>query len=309
MKLSERAIAEMEAADQGLMQDRIHKEANSRKREVYWIGFLEGALASRRIEDGEEGALLAEAEKFADFFDDPDAIDLAEDLKARCFSGEADLIDQLKAIIADKRAVVKESAPYGETDTLNEFLGYAAGIVCDGRVLESEARAILRRFRSDQTLMAAKVFHNLRRAVEVAMDDDALTPEESEDVREWIARLVGDGFIDTGVPNIGNTAKPDAPITDPSELHFEGACFVLTGPMRMGPRAFITSEIERLGGEVRKTVSKKVDYVVISSNASKDWKTTHFGTKIERAQGLIAEGHQIRFVSEYALEKAATQVA
>ena len=67
--------------------DRIQKGANDRKREVYWIGFLEGALSSHAIEPDEEAAILAEADKFAEFFDDPDASDLAEDIRARCFSG------------------------------------------------------------------------------------------------------------------------------------------------------------------------------------------------------------------------------
>ena len=49
---------------------------------LYWIGFLDGALSSGHIETGEGDALVAEATKFAEFFNDPDASDLAEDIRA-----------------------------------------------------------------------------------------------------------------------------------------------------------------------------------------------------------------------------------
>jgi NAD-dependent DNA ligase len=88
------------------------------------------------------------------------------------------------------------------------------------------------------------------------------------------------------------------------ECGLKGACVVLTGPMRMGTRDFIIAEIEGCGGEVGKTTTRKTDYVVVSSTASKNWRTTHFGTKIERAKELIVEGYKLRFVTETALEAA-----
>ena len=284
--------------------DRIQKGANDRKREVYWIGFLEGALSSHAIEPGEEAAILAEAEKFAEFFEDPDASDLAEDIRARCFSGQNDLMAALEDVIADKRDEVQAAAPYSERDEVNEFLGFCAGIVCDGLILPDEADAILTRIRSSDTLTSSPVYRDLWRATEAAMADRVLSADEAEEIRQWIALLVGDGYVDTGVPNIGNTAQLDEPISDSALIEFKGKCFVLTGPMRMGTRSFIIQEIERCGGEVGKTVVRRTDYVVVSSTASKNWRTTHFGTKIERAKELIVEGYKLRFVAEHALEKA-----
>ncbi|MHA7874265.1 BRCT domain-containing protein [Roseivivax sp.] len=282
----------------------FNKSANDRKRVVYWIGFLDGALSSRGIEDGEEDALLAEAGKFAEFFNDPDASDLAEDIRARCFSSEDDLMAQLKQVIEDKRATLGAGRTSAETDVLNEFLGFCAGIVCDGRVLETEVRAIRWRFKSSDILMHAAPFASLKAAVEAALEDDILSEEESEEIREWIALLVGDGFIDTGIPHIGTVAKLDEPITDPDDIALSGSVFVLTGPMRMGPRSYIISEIEKVGGICAPRTTTRTDYVVISSTASRHWRTTHFGTKIERAFELIEKGEKLRFVSEVALQKA-----
>lgn len=308
MKLSDQAMskfstpASLPKTDADI--DRIQKNANDRKREVYWIGFLEGALSSNRIEPGEEEAILAEADKFVEFFEDPDASDLAEDIRARCFSGQNDLMAALEDVISDKRKEIQAEAPYDERDEANEFLGFCAGVVCDGLILPKEADAILARIRASDILTSSPVYRDLWRATEAAMADRVLSEDEAEEIRQWIALLVGGGYVDTGVPNIGNTAQLDEPISDPALIEFEDKCFVLTGPMRMGTRNFIIEEIERCGGQVGKTVARRTDYVVVSSNASKNWRTTHFGTKIERAKELIVEGYKLRFVTENALEKA-----
>jgi NAD-dependent DNA ligase len=302
MSLSDRAQPRVIAP--AVDVDQLQKGANDRKREVYWIGFLQGALSSNRIESGEEDAILAEADKFVEFFEDPDAADLAEDIRARCFSGQNDFMTALENVIKEKRGEIQAAAPYSERDEVNEFLGFCAGIVCDGLILKAEAEAMLSRFHDSMVLSSSVVFRDLWRALEAALADKILTEEESKEVRAWIALLVGDGYVDTGIPNIGNTAELDEPIRDVAQIKLKGACVVLTGPMRMGTRDFIISEIEGCGGEVGKTTTRKTDYVVVSSTASKNWRTTHFGTKIERAKELIVEGYKLRFVTEAALEAA-----
>lgn len=43
---------------------RIHAKSNRRKAETYWLGFLEGVLASESIESLEVASIRAEAEQF-----------------------------------------------------------------------------------------------------------------------------------------------------------------------------------------------------------------------------------------------------
>lgn len=303
MKLSEKALAHILDRESEEKTNVFRKQANDRKRNIYWIGFLDGALASGRIEIGEEESIIIEAEKFQEFFEDADASDLAEDIRARCFESEVDLMNQLKSVIFNKRSQILADAEFTETDEMNEFLGFCSGVVCDGKVLEREVAAILSKFRSSNVLMHSVAFSDLRRAVEHSMADKVLTEDEAEDVRDWIARLVGDGFIDTGLPSIGNVARLDDLITNPTEILINGSHFVLTGPMKLGPRGFIKAEIERLGGIFDARTTLATDYVVVSSNASRHWRTTHFGTKIERAKEIINEGGKLRFVSEDALAK------
>lgn len=303
MTLSEQAMSRIRQREEEEAHDAFNRGANRRKRSVYWVGFLEGALASTRIEDGELDALRAEAARFVSFFDDPDAADVLADIDAHCFSDEADMMDRVRTVAEAKREELLTARPYSDVDEMNEFLGFCAGIVCDGRILQREVEAILRRFRTSFVLLEVAPFEPLRQAVEAALADKVLTEEEAEDLREWIARIVSDGYADTGVPNIGNVAMLHEPITDPGRIDLDGARVVLTGPMRMGPRRMIEAAIADAGGIPDPRVTWKTDYVVVSSNASRHWRTTHFGTKIERARELIQQGCNVRFVSEVALEK------
>lgn len=80
------------------------------------------------------------------------------------------------------------------------------------------------------------------------MADCVLSDDEAEEIRQWIALWVGDGYVDPGIPNIGTTAQLGEPLSDPVLIASEIRCLVLTGPMRMGTRAFITKGTERCGG-------------------------------------------------------------
>lgn len=287
--------------------DCFDKAARDRKRDVYWVGFLAGALASGRIETGEEAAILAEAAAFARFFDDSDASDLAQDLRGGCFSDHDDVVQAIEDIIAAKRAALDLVAPRSDLDDVNEFLGFCAGVICDSQILQAEAEVMLDRLRKTGALTSSVVFADLWRALEAALADRHLTQEESDEIRDWISLLVGNGFGETGIANIGAVAQLDTPITDPDEVMIEGNTFVLTGPMRLGPRSFIVAEISRCGGTVAAAVSRKTRFVVISAAASKHWRSSHFGTKIEAAKTLIAQGYPLRFVTETALARAIRQ--
>jgi NAD-dependent DNA ligase len=202
-------------------------------------------------------------------------------------------MDQLRNIVAEKRKILVAASPYSEKDELNEFLGFCGGIICDGKILQAEVEAIRDRFRASDVLVASVPFAQLRRAVEAVLADHVVTEAEAREIEEWIAHLVGSGYMDTEMPNIGQVAILDAPITDPKEIRLSGSTFVLTGPMVMGPRSYIVEEIARVGGKYANTTTRGTDYVVVSSTASKNWRTTSFGTKIERAKELIEDGYKL----------------
>ena len=302
--LSEQALARIEQWREDQAYDHFNRTATTRKRGFYWLGFLEGVAASDGIEEGEFEALVAEAREVDDFFGDAGGSRVTDMLAEALEDAGGDLMTAISIQCEALRDSLDDPEHAAEKDVINTFLGFCAGIICDGRITSREARKIHARFHSDPTLAEAPIFAHLRWAVEKALADAALDEEEAEEIREGIAELVTDGHADTGVASIGGVLSPTDPITDAGDVAIEGKVFVLTGKMSMGPRSLIGEEIARRGGTLKDTVTDETDYVVVSSTASRHWKTTHYGTKIEAALKKIEAGHAMRFVAEHALASA-----
>ena len=304
MSISSKAIALTSEAQLEARLDVFNRVKNSAKISRYWVGFLEGILSSNEIEPGEEAALLAESEAVAAIYSDADVADLREDIETGCFASTDDLTRQLRDVVACKRSVLCSEVGSSELDELNEFLGFCAGVVCDGVVLPVEINAILSRLNDSYLLTDHVLLSELRMAVWRAAERVTPTDADIEGIQTCIADLVGDGHGVTGICNIGSVAGFPGQIVNAKEVRLNGSIFVLTGRMRMGSRAEVVSAIERAGGSCGASTTRRTDYIVVSSEASRHWICTHFGRKIERALELIDEGLKFRFVSEVALEAA-----
>ncbi len=304
MKLSQKAASQIDDAKFEQKLSRIHKKPNRRKLGFYWIGFLQGVLASSRIEKGEDIAIYEEAKRFSKIIKEPNIDDLLEDIEDNCFDSERDLIDSLNFIIEEKRKDLLSEEAASEREYVSEFLGFCAGIICDGKVLRSEVIAIHQRFSNSEILSEFKILESLRNSVTNSLHSTFAKQNQYSDIQEWIGELVGNGYHDTGVPNLGNVTQIKHAFTNPKAISFYGKTFVLTGTMTFGTRTIVQDMIKEKGGTCAKTVSNKTDFVVVASAPSEHWLTTHFGTKIKKAHDLISKGSDLKIVTEYALEKA-----
>lgn len=283
---------------------RIHYHSNKRKVEIYWLGFLQGVRASGRIEHGEIAPLKAEAQAFARFFNDPDAKDLIEDITHVHGNFDNDLYEQLDDIVSVRRKRMTRDAALSEKDVVNEFLGFCAGVICDCKVLEAEAKAIVRRFSDEPALSGNPHLVGLRNTLNEALADHVLSGRESEEIKEWITRIVGDGYADTGVASIGNTSQMPDMLEDHRAIVFPERIFVVTGTLRIAPRRKLAEMVEARSGVFADRITLETHYLVVAPTASRDWRSTHFGTKIEKAQKYIADGAPLRFVPEHVFEQA-----
>jgi len=283
----------------------LTRKRTTRKRTLYWMGFLEGILASGAIEADEEEAMMHEADAVDAFFEPVIPTTIAADLR-RYLDSHPTPTDGLEAYHAMLEQSMWEHDAEDwnqETDAVNIFLGFCAGVICDGSVTEREARTLGERLRTSNVLADNVMFEQLRWSVDNILKTGPFTDEQAEDIREWLAALVTDGYALTGVPHIGGVVRNDDPISDPNEIRMKGSVFVLTGPMSIGTRAFIAEQIVAKGGIFRNSMSEEVDYLVVSNTASRHWRATHFGNKIESARRRIQAGHHMRFVNENALAK------
>lgn len=284
----------------------IHADRNRRKRSIYWLGFLEGTLASKQIERLEIQALEAEAKCFAEIFGDCDASDLVQDIRSIHLgaSDSEDLYAQVNNIIAAYREELFRFSAPDATDEVNQFLGNCAGAICDSVILQREAEFLIDRFTQYPSLQQSPVLRKLEDHLNRCMHDGFLSADESESIREWVARLVGDGYKLTGLASFATAPSLPNLLNDHSLIDFDQRNFVITGPLKVAPRHEIEAMLVDRGAAMPKSVSKKVDYLVVAMTPSLNWKHTHFGTKIEYALELIEKGAKIQIVSEPAFTQA-----
>ncbi|MFZ7091964.1 BRCT domain-containing protein [Primorskyibacter sp. 2E233] len=269
---------------------RIHKAANDKKYFCYFTGFLEGIVASGRIEAEEIPPLISQCEDFIANIGDADASEIIEDF-------DVDLLEfeSLENAIEYRGREIDTVCPKSST---NRFLGYCAGISCDGKITIDEARILKEKIDEAPVLLNDPICRSLKSICNDALEDGIIDPSESAEICNAITRLIGDAYNDTGISELGNVPvfEPHPIAADPTEL--EGANLVLTGSFSITPRRILEEHLEAHGSIIFRSVSRKTSFVVVASEASRDWVHTHKGTKIIRALKLQEETGKPRFISE-----------
>ena len=74
--------------------------------------------------------------------------------------------------------------------------------------------------------------------------------------------------------------------------------FCLTGDFVFAPRSQCEAVIEKRGGLISNSVTKKLTYLVVGGLGSKEWKHGSFGTKVEKAMQYKQGGSSILIVHE-----------
>lgn len=278
----------------------VHWKSNQAKAHSYLTGFFEGILASGHIEQKEVEPLLAQCKAFFVEHDDADAYDILQDFEADLL--EADTIELVVSVRAG------QIDPSCQKSSKNRFLGFCAGVACDGLIAERELKNLISIIESNPDFHSDGAIRALHREALDALADGMVTPDESESLCNAISRLVGDSYADTGLVSHGSVPVFDSvrvDCDDPS--FFEGAIIVLTGSFSVFPRRKLEDALREHGAEIAKSVTKKTTYVVVASEASRDWVEAHKGTKLIKAMELaeklgapelLSEGDVLRFVGE-----------
>lgn len=259
----------------GATLGKIHGKKNDQKFFCYFTGFLEGIAASGNLEAGEVEPLIHQCCDFVSNIADGDANDIVEDFRADCLEFE-----QLTQTIEVRGELIDNACDRSAT---NRFMGFCAGIACDGVIKLEEAQKVVSFAKIWPSVFEDSFAKMILRECLDALEDGAISPEESTDICDAITQFIGDSYSDTGLSSLGGVA-----VFNPSKLpdDLEGVVFVLTGAFSVSPRREIEARIADFGGQVASNVSKKVNFVVIATEASRDWVTTHKGHKIIKAQKL-----------------------
>jgi len=110
-------------------------------------------------------------------------------------------------------------------------------------------------------------------------------------------KITGDDTHEEGLAaeDLATTLPLDDPA--PSVIEFPDREFCVTGRFAFGTRKKVVEAIVERGGSCNDTPRGMTAYVVVGFFASKDWKYSSYGTKIERAVQLRTGG-KLRIVAE-----------
>jgi hypothetical protein len=275
----------------GLSLGKIHRKDNDKKYFCYFTGFLEGIIASGLLESGEVEPLIAQCEDFAANTGDGDAVDLLEDFKADLLEHET-----IVGAVEYRDKLIDAECP---KSSVNRLYGYFAGIACDDLITFEEAVGLVERVDKNLDLKRDPLIAALAYCCVDALEDGMIDTSESTEICRHISFLVGDCYADTGLPALGNVPVFSSAVP-PNLDELKGLVFVLSGQFSVKPRSKIEQKIRALGGVAEKSITRRTDYLVVASEASRDWVITHRGNKI-----LKAEGYRARFGSPLYLSEAA----
>ncbi|RIK45778.1 MAG: NAD-dependent DNA ligase [Chloroflexi bacterium] len=178
--------------------------------------------------------------------------------------------------------------------SLGALVGIAQGLICDAKLNDDEIQFLNRWLRENENISLTWPGDVVHARIRAALEDGVITEAEREHLMQTLQQLIG-GTLDELAESTHVTGLA---FDEVETLQFREARFCLTGNFVFAPRSVCAEAIERRGGLVSSSVSRKTHYVVVGGLGSPEWKHGSFGTKIEQAMKLKREGAALLVVHE-----------
>jgi DNA polymerase-3 subunit epsilon len=175
-----------------------------------------------------------------------------------------------------------------ETIAMQELIGFLRGISCDKKVNIREAKA-LQMWMDELHVSEDNNFKAVRSTVSRVLEDGVIDETEEAELLKLFGRIV----------NPGMAAKKNIVSQDElTGIIFAGNRFVLTGNFSCGDKKVAEDFIKEHGGEIAKSVSSKVAYVVQGNEGCEAYAYGTYGGKIKKAMELQDAGKPIKIIQE-----------
>lgn len=183
---------------------------------------------------------------------------------------------------------------YSAESDLHLLNGLCKGLIADRNLNDDEIRYLDWWLSQNGALKDNYPGRELYVLVKEVLKDGVITANESAALHKALVDFTGCD-LDSGVVDGLATRLP---IDDVADLKIQGMVFCLTGAFVAGKRSIVEGLIVKNGGSVTDGITKKLDYLVIGTLSSRDWKFSSHGRKIEKAINYRDEGGKLKIVSE-----------
>ena len=174
--------------------------------------------------------------------------------------------------------------------SMGALMGILQGVLADGALNDQEVHFLRSWLAAHDAVRTSWPGTVLFAAIEDALRDGVLTAAERENLA-LVARRLGEDE-DSGSP-VAALALDQV-----SEIELLGRVFCFTGDFYFGSRGKCQELTEQAGGQVVTSVSKKLYAVVVGGLGSSEWAHGSFGTKLQKAMDLKAQGVPLLVVHE-----------
>ena len=174
------------------------------------------------------------------------------------------------------------------------LIGLANGVAADRILNNAEIQFLAQWLEQNDAIASVWPGDVLHQRIKAVLADGVITEDERAHLLQTLTLLIGRQLESLATsPQVNQLAMDDV-----REIAFSGSSFCLTGTFAFGPRNACAHAIEQRGGEVKNSVLKSLDYLIIGGLGSDEWKHGSFGTKIENAIDYKREGLPLLIVHE-----------
>ncbi|HGE8298872.1 TPA: BRCT domain-containing protein [Serratia marcescens] len=184
---------------------------------------------------------------------------------------------------------------YSVESDLHLLNGLCKGLISDRDLSEHEIKYLDWWLTQNGALKNNYPGRELYALVKDILSDGVITPEESATLHKALVDFTGCDLESGVVDGLATRLPVD---TDFSP-EIDGKVFCLTGVFMAGKRSIVEERVKAAGGHVIVNITKKLDYLVIGTLSSRDWKFSSHGRKIEKAISYRdEEGAKLKIISE-----------
>ncbi len=181
------------------------------------------------------------------------------------------------------------------------LIGICVGILADTKLNEAELRFLDLWLLENRELTRLTPGDEIFAMTSQVLADGVVTAVELDKLKTLLLKAVGGGFESTGT---AASLPTQLPFDIHASVEWSGKSFCFTGKFRDYKRKDCELEVRMRGGVSTDRVSRSLDYLVIGSLVSPDWKYSTHGSKIETVMANRHSGATTQIISEKQWVKA-----
>jgi hypothetical protein len=271
--------------------------SRNREKAIFGLkGILEGVVSDRQLNEQELLFLdvwLRSQESLGSDGDVVDLLDLIGDI-LRDGSVSSDELNDLNQLISDI-VEYKQMDHVSAESKVNELLGFLSGIAADGQLKDQEIKSLCEWLAANAEMGDTWPANTLISRINQILEDGVITAEENTDLLDTIKSISGHQFEETGVAHGMATEFFE---DDIESFCHDGQCVCFSGKFVTGTRSVVELTAQRLGASTKGDVTNAVTTLVIGTIASRDWRFSSHGRKIEKAIKLREKGQPVVIMTE-----------